>query len=214
MAQPWIERADRSEHARGAIAILNVGLMHDQPDQIALRVGDDVALAALDLLSCVIAPRAAALRGFHRLAVNHSCRRARLSASRLAHRHNERVVQRGKGSVARPRVEIALNRGVGRKNHNWLKSLSFFFSQTLINVRSFTRSPRRRAAGTTAGSRGQALWRFSRCPLSEALLPRRLMGGGAEDDPTATLAVHCANGFDAGFSPYQSTRLSRYNAVS
>jgi hypothetical protein len=38
--------------------------MHDQPNQIALRVGDDVALAALDLLSCVIAPRAAALGGF------------------------------------------------------------------------------------------------------------------------------------------------------
>ena len=33
-------------------------------------------------------------------------------------------------------------------------------------------------------------------------------------DPTATLAVHCGNGFDAGFSPYQSTRLSRYDAVS
>jgi hypothetical protein len=26
--------------------------------------------------------------------------------------------------------------------------------------------------------------------------------------------VHCGNSFDAGFSPYQSTRLSRYNAVS
>jgi putative tryptophan/tyrosine transport system substrate-binding protein len=26
--------------------------------------------------------------------------------------------------------------------------------------------------------------------------------------------VHCGNGFDAGFSPYQSTRLSRYNAGS
>jgi hypothetical protein len=25
--------------------------------------------------------------------------------------------------------------------------------------------------------------------------------------------VHCGNGFDAGFSPYQSTRLSRYNAA-
>ena len=33
-------------------------------------------------------------------------------------------------------------------------------------------------------------------------------------DPSATLAVHCDNGFDAGFSPYQGTRLSRYNAVS
>jgi hypothetical protein len=28
-------------------------------------------------------------------------------------------------------------------------------------------------------------------------------------DPTATLTVHCGNGFDAGFSPYQSARLSR-----
>ena len=28
-------------------------------------------------------------------------------------------------------------------------------------------------------------------------------------DPTATLAVRCGNGFDAGFSPYQSARLSR-----
>jgi putative ABC transport system substrate-binding protein len=27
-------------------------------------------------------------------------------------------------------------------------------------------------------------------------------------DPKRTLAVHCGNGFDAGFSPYQSTRLN------
>jgi hypothetical protein len=33
-------------------------------------------------------------------------------------------------------------------------------------------------------------------------------------DPTATLAVHCGKGFDAGFSPYQCARLSRYNAVA
>jgi hypothetical protein len=28
------------------------------------------------------------------------------------------------------------------------------------------------------------------------------------------MAVHCGNGFEAGFSPYQNTRLSRYNPVS
>jgi hypothetical protein len=33
-------------------------------------------------------------------------------------------------------------------------------------------------------------------------------------DPTATLAVHCGNGFDAGFRLYQCTRLNRYDAVS
>src|ERR1700688_2440946 len=38
-----------------------------------------------------------------------------------------------------------------------------------------------------------------------AEVPRRL-----HFDPTATLVVHRGNGFDAGFRPYQSARLSRY----
>jgi hypothetical protein len=32
---------------------------------------------------------------------------------------------------------------------------------------------------------------------------------GVENDPSATLAVRCGNDLDAGFMPYQSTRLSR-----
>jgi hypothetical protein len=39
--------------------------------------------------------------------------------------------------------------------------------------------------------------------------PTLARNGSGAYDPTATLAVHCRNGFDAGFSPYQSTRLSR-----
>ena len=35
------------------------------------------------------------------------------------------------------------------------------------------------------------------------------LDGYAAIDPTATLAVHCGNGFGAGFSLYQSIRLSR-----
>jgi hypothetical protein len=31
----------------------------------------------------------------------------------------------------------------------------------------------------------------------------------SECDPTATFAVRCGNGFEAGFSPYRSTRLNR-----
>jgi hypothetical protein len=38
--------------------------------------------------------------------------------------------------------------------------------------------------------------------------------GSVANDPTATLAVHCGNDFDVGFSPYQSTRLKRYDAIS
>jgi hypothetical protein len=34
------------------------------------------------------------------------------------------------------------------------------------------------------------------------------------NDPTATLAVRCGNGFEACFSLYQCTRLSRYDALS
>ena len=56
VAQPGIERADRSKDARGAIAVLNAGFVHDEPDQVAFGVGDDVTLAALDFLSCIIAP--------------------------------------------------------------------------------------------------------------------------------------------------------------
>jgi hypothetical protein len=38
--------------------------------------------------------------------------------------------------------------------------------------------------------------------------------GSVANDPTATLDVHRGNSFDAGFSPYLSSRLSRYDASS
>jgi len=54
------------------------------------------------------------------------------------------------------------------------------------------------------------------CPLSDNSGQRWVLArdGLSAFDPTATLAVHCGNGFDADFSPYQSTRLNRYDAVS
>src|SRR6202011_4242714 len=112
VAQPGIARADRSKDAWSAVAILNAGFMHDESDQISLGIGDDVALAALDFLACVKAPWATAFRGFHRLAVNHSGRRARLSTTRLARRHHESVVERGKNSTARPCIKITLYRRI------------------------------------------------------------------------------------------------------
>jgi hypothetical protein len=59
-----------------------------------------------------------------------------------------------------------------------------------------------------AAVRGQAddvrSWGQSRLRGYERPLPKLT--------PTATLVVHRGNGFDAGFRPYQSARLSRYNA--
>ena len=49
----------------------------------------------------------------------------------------------------------------------------------------------------------------SRGPMSAAGGRRHWAAGWvAAFDPSPTLAVHCGNGFDAGFSPYQSTRLA------
>jgi hypothetical protein len=54
------------------------------------------------------------------------------------------------------------------------------------------------------------------CPLSDDsghcwILAR---DGLSAFDPKATLAVHCGNRFDAGFRPYQFTRVNRYDAFS
>ena len=63
MAQPGAGGPDRAEHGRGAVAVLNIGGMHDRGDQQAARVGQDVALAAFHLLAGIIAARAAIARG-------------------------------------------------------------------------------------------------------------------------------------------------------
>jgi hypothetical protein len=55
-----------------AVAVLDIGGVNDGSDQQALRVGDDMALSALDLLARIKAPRPAAFRGFHALAVDHA----------------------------------------------------------------------------------------------------------------------------------------------
>jgi hypothetical protein len=50
VAQPWIKPADRGQYSDGTILILDAGDMHDQSDEMAGRVGDNVLLAANDLL--------------------------------------------------------------------------------------------------------------------------------------------------------------------
>ena len=47
------------------------------------------------------------------------------------------------------------------------------------------------------------------CPEELAKADMRPFRRDSAFDPSATLAVHCGNGFDADFSPYQSTRLRR-----
>ena len=52
------------------------------------------------------------------------------------------------------------------------------------------------------------------CPLSGLKQTSELAGSKSVYDPKRTsTSVSCCNS-EAGFSPYQSTRLSRYDAVS
>src|SRR5918997_2222582 len=84
MAQPGIQRPDGGEHLHRTVAVLDVRGMNAQPDQMALRVSDDVALAPLDLFAGIKAARASGFRGLDRLAVNDAGRGARLTAGLLA----------------------------------------------------------------------------------------------------------------------------------
>ena len=70
MAQPREAVDDLGQHQRCAVAVLDVGGVDHGVDQVALSVGDDVALAALDLLARIIATRTPGFGGFNALAVD------------------------------------------------------------------------------------------------------------------------------------------------
>jgi hypothetical protein len=84
VAQSGIERSDQGQDIDGAVAVLDIGGMDLQADKVSLRVGDDVALAAFDLLAGVEPSRTAALGGLHGLTVDDAGGRAGLAPSLCA----------------------------------------------------------------------------------------------------------------------------------
>lgn len=84
-------------------------------DQIAVGVGQDVALAPLDLLPCVIAPRPAAFRGLHTLAVDHSGAGRSLAADSFPPDQQQGMIEREPQAVVAPQVKPAPHRRDGRK---------------------------------------------------------------------------------------------------
>jgi len=67
------------------ITVLNIGGVDEDEDQKSAGIGEDMALAAPDLLACVIAPNPSAFRGFDTLAVDYSGGRRCLATLDLAH---------------------------------------------------------------------------------------------------------------------------------
>ena len=72
MAQPREALDGLCQHQRSAVTVLDVGGVDYGMDEIAVGVGQDVALAALGLLARIITPWPAAFRGFDALTVDHS----------------------------------------------------------------------------------------------------------------------------------------------
>ncbi len=58
MRRQRVEAANRLQDGDGAIAVLNTGAMNHQGDHETIGVGNDMALAALDLLARIKAARA------------------------------------------------------------------------------------------------------------------------------------------------------------
>lgn len=90
--QPGIALTDGFQHLDRAVPVLDVGTVNDQADHQPERVGDDVALAAFDLLAGVVSANSAALHGLDALAVDHARRRARFAALQFAGSHNQMLV--------------------------------------------------------------------------------------------------------------------------
>jgi len=115
MAPPGEGPSDRGEQRRRAVAVLDVGGVNHAGDEEPAGVGEDMALACVDRLGRVKPARAAAFRGFHRLAVDHAGRPARLSRVGFS-RGQERLavdpVQRPAGA---PCAEVLLDRALRRK---------------------------------------------------------------------------------------------------
>lgn len=107
--------ADGREHARVTVAVLNVGGVDPCCKQQTARVGEDMTLAALDLLTRVKAPWAAAFRGLHALAVDDPGRRAGLAPLGLARRHKQTVIDTRLQLVIPPHREMALHRRTWRE---------------------------------------------------------------------------------------------------
>ena len=68
MPQPGIQGFDGFERFGCPITVLNAGMMNDRTDEVADCIGDDVTLAALDLLSGIEPARPAGFGGLERLA--------------------------------------------------------------------------------------------------------------------------------------------------
>jgi len=105
MTQPREAADDFGEHQRRPITVLDVGGVDHGVDEIAFGIGQNVALATLGLLACVVTTMVAAFRRSHALAVDHPGTGRCLATLRLSCHHQQGVVDRQPQPVVAPKVD-------------------------------------------------------------------------------------------------------------
>src|SRR4029077_231514 len=115
MAQPWEEIADRSQQVGRTVSILDVGTVYLRANQMTVGIGNDVALAPVDLLARVIPLRTAAFRGLDRLTVDHPSRRAGVATITLPSLLDQQEIDLFPQPFGLPRVKVTLHRRPLRK---------------------------------------------------------------------------------------------------
>ena len=113
--QPRVTADDLGQDERCTITVLDIGGMDHGMNEIAIGVGHDVPLAALDLLACIVAPGPAALGGFDALAGDHPGAGRGLASHRFPPDQQQGVIEREPQTIVAPQVEPASHRRDRRK---------------------------------------------------------------------------------------------------
>src|SRR5260370_11720783 len=110
MPKPGERAAHGFEQRDSSVVVLDVGTVHEDRQERACRVGDDMALAAHHPLGRVKPTWAAAFRGLHALTVDDARRGANAASVGLSYLHNEIGIDAAPSPIVAPAIEIILNR--------------------------------------------------------------------------------------------------------
>ena len=161
MAQPREALDNLGQHQRRAVTVLDVGGVDHGMNEIAIGVGEDVALAPLDLLACIIAARTARFCGFHALTVDHPGAGRCFAANYLSSDQQQGMVEREPLAVVAPQVEPAAH-----CRNRWKAWWQHSPRQTTAQqVEDRLDDPPQRPLAWTAHVRGRWKERFQHSPL-------------------------------------------------
>src|SRR5262245_52625261 len=100
---------ERAQQWHGTVDVLHVGRMHQQGDERAFCVGDDVTLASVDAFGGIKPAWTAAFRRLHTLAVDNSRRRRRVPSDHLANSLDQRIVDPIPRAIVAPAIKVPLH---------------------------------------------------------------------------------------------------------